>query len=139
MKQLFLLLLVFTSIVSIAQRPQGQRPEPINITGLVVDQDTGKPLEYATLILQNLRNPDRVTGGITDATGKFKVQTMPGRYNVRIEFISYKTYELDAQTYRTSTDLGTIKIAIDVEQLEGVEVVGERTTVELRLDKKYTM
>ncbi|MCP4976925.1 MAG: TonB-dependent receptor [Maribacter sp.] len=136
MKQLFLLLLVFTSIVSIAQRPQGQRPEPINITGLVVDQDTGKPLEYATLILQNLRNPDRVTGGITDATGKFKVQTMPGRYNVRVEFISYKTYELDAQTYRTSTDLGTIKIAIDVEQLEGVEVVGERTTVELRLDKK---
>jgi len=136
MRQLFLLLLAFTSIVTRAQRPQGQRPEPINITGLVLDQDTGKPLEYATLILQSLRNPDRVTGGITDATGKFEVQTMPGRYNVRIEFISYKTYELDAQTYRTSTDLGTIKLAIDIEQLEGVEVIGERTTVELRLDKK---
>jgi outer membrane receptor protein involved in Fe transport len=136
MKQLFLLLIIFTSFISIAQRPQGQRPEPINITGIVLDQDTGEPLEYATLILQSLRNPDRVTGGITDALGKFNVQTTPGRYNVRIEYISYKTYSKEEQTFRTSTDLGTIKLGVDVEQLEGVEVIGERTTVELRLDKK---
>ena len=136
MKQLFLLLITFISFISIAQRPQGQRPEPINITGIVLDQDTGQPLEYATLILQSLRNPDRVTGGITDALGKFNVQTTPGRYNVRVEYISYKTYSKNEQTFRTSTDLGTIKIGIDVEQLDGVEVIGERTTVELRLDKK---
>ncbi|MGB5499626.1 MAG: outer membrane beta-barrel family protein [Maribacter sp.] len=136
MKQLFLLLLTFSSFIAIAQRPQGQRPEPINITGIVIDQDTGQPLEYATLILQSLRNPDRVTGGITDALGKFNVQIVPGRYNVRVEYISYKTFTLEEQTFSTSTDLGTIKIGIDVEQLEGVEVIGERTTVELRLDKK---
>ncbi|EAR00295.1 TonB-dependent receptor domain-containing protein [Maribacter sp. HTCC2170] len=136
MKQLFTLLLVFTSLITFAQRPQGQRPSPINITGIVLDQDTGQPLEYATLILQSLRNPDRVTGGITHASGKFNVQTMPGRYNVRVEFISYKTYVLEAQTFRSSTDLGTIRLAVDVAQLEGVEVTGERTTVELRLDKK---
>ena len=131
MKQLFLLLILFSSFIAIAQRP-----EPINITGIVLDQDTGQPLEYATLILQSLRNPDRVTGGITDALGKFNVQTMPGRYNVRIEYISYKTFTKEEQTFRTSTDLGTIKIGVDVEQLEGVDVIGERTTVELRLDKK---
>ena len=136
MKQLFLLLIAFTSFISIAQRPQGQRPDPINITGIVIDQETGQPLEYATLILQSLRNPDRVTGGITDASGKFNVQTMPGRYNVRIEYISYITYIKEEQTFRTSTDLGTIMLGVDVEQLEGVEVIGERTTVELRLDKK---
>ncbi len=136
MKQLFLLLLVCTSFISIAQRPQGQRPEPINITGIVLDQDDGQPLEYATLILQSLRNPDRVTGGITDAFGKFNVQIVPGRYNVRVEYISYTTYSKEEQTFSTSTDLGTIRLSVDVEQLEGVEVVGERTTVELRLDKK---
>ena len=136
MKQLFLLLFVFTSFISIAQRPQGQRPEPINITGIVLDQDNGQPLEYATLILQSLRNPEKVTGGITDAFGKFNVQTLPGRYNVRVEYISYKTFIKEEQTFSTSTDLGTIKLGVDVEQLEGVEVIGERTTVELRLDKK---
>ncbi len=136
MKKLLPIALLFLTFTNYAQRSRGQRPDPIQITGTVLDQETGAPLEYATLILQSVRNPDRVTGGITDANGKFNVQTFPGRYHVRVEYISYKTYELPEQTYRTSTDLGPIKLALDVEQLEAVEVVGERTTVELRLDKK---
>lgn len=137
-KLLFLATFLFT-IISNAQRPQGrggQRPNPVKITGIVLDQETNEPLEYATLVLQSVRNPDRITGGITDVTGKFSVETFPGRYNVRVEYLSYKNYELEAQTYRESTDLGIIKLVIDAEQLEAVEVVGERTTVELRLDKK---
>jgi len=128
-------LILFCSFV-FSQRPQGKRPNPVNITGIVIDKESGEPLEYATLVLQSIRNPDRVTGGITNAEGKFNVETFPGRYNVRIEFISYKTYELPEQTFRASTDLGTISLEIDVAQLNEVEVVGERTTVELRLDKK---
>ncbi len=114
----------------------GQRPEPITLTGTVYDQETGVPLEYATLILQSVRRPEMVTGGITDVNGKFSVETMPGQYNVRVEYLSYKTYELKEQTYRASTDLGVIRLQIDAQQLKDVVVVGERTTVELRLDKK---
>ncbi len=136
MKKLFLALLLLTSVVSLAQRPKGQRPDPVTISGTVLDKASGNPLEYATLVLQSVRNPDRVTGGITDATGKFSVKTLPGKYNVRIEYISFKTYELKEQVFRTSTDLGLIELSLDVEQLADVEVVGERTTVELRLDKK---
>jgi outer membrane receptor protein involved in Fe transport len=114
----------------------GQRPEPITITGTVYDQETGVPLEYATLILQSVRRPEMITGGITDVNGKFSVETIAGQYNVRVEYLSYKTYELKEQTYRTSTDLGVIRLQIDAQQLKDVVVVGERTTVELRLDKK---
>lgn len=130
------ILLFFSVTVLKAQRQGGQRLSPIKISGIVLDQETNQPLEYATLVLQSIRNPDRITGGITDATGKFEVETFPGSYNVRVEYLSYKTYELKAQTYRQSTDLGIIKLMIDAEQLEAVEVIGERTTVELRLDKK---
>lgn len=138
MKKLLLSFLLLNTITTIAQRPQGQgnRPDPIKITGKVIDTDTGQPLEYATLILQRTKNPERITGGITDAFGLFEVETFPGVYNIRIEYISYTTYAVKAQALRTSTDLGTIQLSIDVEQLEDVEVVGERTTVELRLDKK---
>ncbi|MBD0777680.1 TonB-dependent receptor [Maribacter sp. ANRC-HE7] len=136
MKKLFPLFLSLTTLIATAQRPQGQSPEPINITGIVLDQDTGEPLEYATLILQSLRNPDKVTGGITDASGKFDVEVTPGKYNARIEYMSYKTYNFGDQTFRTPTDLGTVRLTLDVEQLQEVEVTAERTTVELRLDKK---
>ncbi|MDC0008072.1 TonB-dependent receptor [bacterium] len=139
MKKLFLLVLLLISLISFSQRPEGrngQSRSPITISGTVLDQETGDPLEYATLVLQSIRNPEVLTGGITDETGKFSVETPPGQYNVRVEYISFKTYTLTEQTFRESTDLGIIKLSIDVEQLAGVEVVAEKTTVELRLDKK---
>jgi len=136
MRIFWLLILSSVPLLIQGQRPQGQRPSPIEITGTVVDDETGEPLEYATLILQSQRNPDRVTGGITDENGVFAVKTFPGRYNVSVEYLSYNTYTANAQVFRSSTDLGVIRLEIDLEQLEEVEVTAERTTVELRLDKK---
>ncbi len=135
-KFIVLPLFLMAFLVSFGQRPEGQRPSPITLSGTVYDKETGQPLEYATLILQNVRRPEMVTGGMTDVDGKFSVNTYPGQYNVRVEYLSYKTFILNQQTYGASTDLGTIQLEIDAQQLEEVAVVGERTTVELRLDKK---
>ncbi|CAM4332646.1 TonB-dependent receptor domain-containing protein [Zobellia nedashkovskayae] len=139
MKIPFLIALLLLSINTFAQRPQrpqGQEQQLIKITGTVLDQDDGQPLEYATLVLHSVENPEKVTGGITNIDGKFEVEALPGKYNVSIEYISYKTYKLPNQLLSKSTDLGIVKLALDVSQLEGVEVVGEKTTVEVRLDKK---
>ncbi|NNE78558.1 MAG: TonB-dependent receptor plug domain-containing protein, partial [Pricia sp.] len=130
----FILLLVCTC--SFAQAPKTIGVENIEIKGSVIDQDTNEPLEYATLVLQSVQNPEKVTGGITDGEGKFSVLTAPGIYNVRVEFISYKPYSLPNQDLNSDTDLGTIRLAVDVAQLNEVEVIGEKTTVEVRLDKK---
>jgi len=139
MKKTFLIALLLLSISIFAQRPQrpqNQEQQPITITGTVLDKDDGLPLEYATLVLHSVENPQKVTGGITDIDGNFKVEALPGKYNISIEYISYKTYKLPNQLLSESINLGTIKLALDVSQLEGVEVVGEKTTVEVRLDKK---
>ncbi|WP_339841094.1 TonB-dependent receptor [uncultured Maribacter sp.] len=138
MKKLFPLLLLVLSFNYInSQRPGGNRESsPIVITGQVLDQETNEPLEYATLVLQSVRNPEIITGGITDIDGKFSVETKPGNYNVSIEYISYKTYKKANQLLSESTDLGVVKLSLDVAQLDAVEVVGEKTTVEIRLDKK---
>jgi len=134
MHKLFLGLLLL-SVVSIhAQRPQNSNP--IKITGTVIDKDTGDPLEYATFIVQSVREPDKVTGGITNENGQFNVETVPGMYNISVEYISYATYKKERQLLRANTDLGKIEMSIDVAQLDEVEVIAERTTVELRLDKK---
>ena len=131
LRHLFLitsLFLIFTTTV-FAQRE-------VFITGTVMDQETNEPLEYATLVVQSVENPEKVTGGITDINGKFKVGTAPGNYNLRVEYISYKSYILNNQDVSKSMDLGTVRLSIDAQQLEAIEVVGEKTTVEVRLDKK---
>ena len=130
------LLLLLFSVTIFAQRPPATEQEPIKISGVVTDQDTGQPLEYATLVLQSIANPDQVNGGITDIDGKFEVETAPGDYNASIEYIGYKTFEIPKKTFEESMDLGSISLAISAAELEGVEVVGEKTTVEVRLDKK---
>ncbi|WP_027078761.1 TonB-dependent receptor domain-containing protein [Maribacter antarcticus] len=122
------LFLLFTTTAS-AQRD-------IYITGTVLDQETNEPLEYATLVVQSVETPDKVTGGITGINGKFKVAAAPGKYNLRVEYISYQSYILNNQDVVKSIDLGTIRLSIDATQLEAVEVIGEKTTVEVRLDKK---
>ncbi|RIV30627.1 TonB-dependent receptor [Flagellimonas lutimaris] len=127
-----ILLLTLSTFQGIAQ----QRQRPIKISGKVIDSDSGQPLEYATFVLQNAENPDQVTGGITDISGNFEVEAGPGTYNISVEYISYKTYSLKGQTYNSNTNLGSITLSPDVAQLAEVEVVGEKTTVEVRLDKK---
>ncbi|MAU15785.1 MAG: TonB-dependent receptor [Muricauda sp.] len=126
---LLLNLIVFKGIAQ-------QNQKSITISGKVVDSDTGQPLEYATFVLQSADDPTQITGGITDTSGHFEVEAKPGTYNISVEYISYKTYVLKGQTYNSSIDLGVITLSPDVAQLAEVEVVGEKTTVEVRLDKK---
>jgi hypothetical protein len=128
-------LLLFVCSFSIAQGTP-DRANSVRITGTVVDKENGLPLEYATLVLQSVSDPNRLTGGITDEKGKFDVQITPGTYNLSVEFISYKTYKHSNQELNSDTDLGTISLGISVEELQGVEVIAEQTTVEIHLDKK---
>lgn len=119
-----------------AQRPENSKAQNITLTGTVLDRDTGNPLEYATVVLQNANDPSKITGGLTDLDGKFSIDAPRGLYNIRVEYISYDNYTLENQRLVSSRDLGEIRIAVNATELEAVEVVGEKTTVEVRLDKK---
>src|SRR5690606_30941818 len=130
------LLFVFISLNFTALIAQAPPQRSINITGKVIDAETGEPLEYATLVLESVENPDVVTGGITNIKGQFDVEAQPGNYNIRIEFISYKKFELPNQSLTSSKDLGIVKLELDIAQLDAVEIVGEKTTVQIQLDKK---
>ncbi|SDE77927.1 Outer membrane receptor proteins, mostly Fe transport [Pricia antarctica] len=119
-----------------AQSTPDIEEKSIKISGTVIDKETGQILEYATLVLQSIANPGKVNGGITDGNGRFEVETAPGEYNASIEYIGYKTYKVPQKSFKESIDLGTISLSIAASELAGVEVVGEKTTVEVRLDKK---
>ncbi len=139
MKKLFplFLLLLLNIHYNYSQRPEGSRGEDqITITGRVLEQGTDVPLEYATLVLQSVSDPSKITGGITDIDGNFNVETTPGNYNVSIEYIGYKTIKRPNQSLNSDTDLGVYKLNFSAAELDAVEVVAEKTTVEVRLDKK---
>ncbi len=141
MKLITLLLAISFASVLWGQQNNGPRgnSEPITVYGTVLDKDSGSPLEFATIALVN-KNQTVVSGGITDAKGKYSIEVPAGMYSVRFEFISYKTETLENQRLFTSTKLPNVLLSLDTESLDEVVVRAETTEVQIRLDKKvYTI
>lgn len=108
----------------------------IRISGLILEKGTNIPLEYATVVLQDVNKPEVVTGGVTDINGKFSFEINSGIYNVRYEFISFKTISEKNKKFNSDTNLGTIFLEEDIAQLKDVVVIAEKSTVEIKLDKR---
>ena len=136
-RKILLILSLMIGLYAIAQRPKNfQKPTKINLSGKVIDQETQQPLEYATITLKSPRFPDRLQGGITNEEGIFNFDIFPGRYTVTTEYISFEKDIKEGVVLRESKDLGTIALGIEVNSLNEVELVAERTEVEIRLDKR---
>lgn len=133
LKRLQIFALFLFTIMVFAQKPDIKK---IKITGKIFEKGTTLPLEYATVVFQDTKNPERLNGGVTDLNGNFNFEVIAGTYNVRFEYISFKTIEIKNKTYNTNTDFGTIYLEADIAQLAGVEVIAERSTVEIKLDKR---
>ena len=106
------------------------------VSGQILDIETGQPLEYATITLSNQLKKDEITGGISDRKGNFSIEVKPGMYNIKIDYISFESFTKEKVVIRSDLSLGEVKLNIDVNLLEEVEVRAERTEVEIRLDKK---
>jgi outer membrane receptor for ferrienterochelin and colicins len=129
----FALIFIISSFSFAQQRPDVKK---ISITGIILEKGTNLPLEYATVIFQNAENPEILTGGITDLDGKFNFEVNSGTYNVRFEFISFKTVELKSKKITSDTNLGITYLEGDISQLKVIDVVAEKSTVEIKLDKR---
>ena len=121
-----------------AQRPKTAEDgfKKIKIEGIVVDKETQEPLEYATISLLNKRFPNRIQGGITDTQGGFNLDVFTGKYNVTIEYIGFDKIILKDKVISTNENFGKFELEISAESLNEIELVGERTEVEIRLDKR---
>ena len=136
MKKVFLLAaLVCFSYSLFGQRPAGNIPK-VKLTGMVIDQETKQTLEYATISLKNPKNPDRLQGGITGFDGKFNLDIFPGTYDIIIEYLGFDNYTKTGVVIKDNLDIGTVGLLIASTALEGVEVMAEKTEVEIRLDKR---
>lgn len=113
----------------------GQKLE-VKVSGKVIEQQTNQALEYATVAFFNKKENKIVTGGITDSNGNFSIPVPSGLYDITIEFISFKTKKIANKQFTKDINLGTLMLEEDVESLEAVEVIAERTNVEFKLDKK---
>ncbi len=161
-KTFFLSLLLLTAHTMFAQQP-GNRPEGglgrANATGKfygkVIDQSTGKGIEFATVKLLQMRFDSTlkskreilISGVITRPNGEFVLDNIPvwGQYTLSVTAIGYQNYTQNAsfpkpeqgqQLAVFEKDLGNIKLKADTVMLEAVTIDGREPSFKMAIDKK---
>lgn len=130
-----ILVLLFTSFYNYAQQGPPAKNK-VKVTGKVLEKVSKQPLEYATISITAPNDTKVIAGGITNPKGEFDVAVAPGIYDIKIEFISFKSTELKQKSIKGDTNLGVINLSEDAAQLNEVVVRAEKSTVEIKLDKK---
>jgi outer membrane receptor protein involved in Fe transport len=129
---LFFIIFTLTFFSVFSQKPQNDQ---FSITGKIIDSNTKEPLEYATVILNN-QETKQLSGGITDENGNFNIKINTGTYDISFEFISFKTIKISNKIINSSINFGTIKLSEDADELDEIVIIAEKSTVEIRLDKR---
>ena len=121
--------------------PAQDRPDRAEVTlrGQVLADDTGEPLQGATVAVLRVPDATLVTGGITNAEGWFRVANVPaGQYHVRISFIGFAPVEqadLQLSPDTPERDLGAVRLVPATAEAEGVEVTARRELMEVQIDR----
>lgn len=128
------LFLTISSNVLFAQRPQGDGGA--EISGVALDPNN-EPLPYAAVAVYSSADSSLVKGAATDIDGKFAIPVKPGNYYVKISFLSFKEKIVpNVEVTKEGKALGNILLKEDGQVMEEVVVQAEKSTVELKLDKR---
>ncbi|MGE5498348.1 MAG: TonB-dependent receptor domain-containing protein [Syntrophothermus sp.] len=140
MKFVTILIISVLSVFSIRSFAQESRQHSGgSISGTVLDALTGKPVEYATVVVFTEKDKKQVTGSITRADGTFNIQEIrPGKYYTEISFIGYekKTVPFEISSSVPERKLGKINIDQTAVSLKNVVVEGQRVPFTYQVDKK---
>jgi len=143
------LLLIFVVISVNAQPPGGgkggnfKRPD-IEIKGKIIDEQSGLPLQYATIAFFSKRDSSILGGAITNPDGNFTAKSKPGKLYAVVEYLGYQKKEISEvpidfqllKSGQTSFYIGEITMSNAGLNLDEIEIVAEKSETTFSLDKK---
>lgn len=142
MRNILLIITFFVLTVGIIKDVVAQRNKDVvgSISGFVMDKVSGEPLESATIQVFIAKDSTLVNGGTTDKAGYFKIENIQGgKYNVLISYIGYNSAyrkEVLITGKEKDADLGTIKLSLNTEMTDVIEVITEAPVMTMDFEKK---
>ena len=122
-----------------ANSPAAKDAGNSKITGVVLDAETQKPVEFATVALTPVDSEKPLDGTVCDDKGKFTItKVAAGTYNLVISFIGYETQTLKGISVPDKKDelnVGIVKLSTGAKVLNEVVVEGQKALIEERVDR----
>lgn len=138
-KSLLLLIFLFSGFQIFANEIKTPSDADTGIKGKILDKSNKQALEYATVMVYNQADSSFVAGSISGVSGEFDIKLKPGNYYVTVQFLAYGSItisDVNVGRGKLSRDLGELLISPDSALLDEFEVIAERSTVEMSLDKR---
>ncbi|WP_297337244.1 outer membrane beta-barrel family protein [Algoriphagus sp.] len=130
--RLFLAVFTFALLGSFSVYSQGK------LLGEIQDQDSKQALPFASVAVYSEAD-SLIGGGITGENGNFSIDLPYGRFYALIEFMGFesrRTPLFELSNSKKQQDLGILFLQSSDKELEEVVVQGEKTLMELSLDKR---
>ncbi|RAJ11690.1 outer membrane beta-barrel family protein [Arenibacter echinorum] len=109
----------------------------VTIKGTVVEESSGQPIAYATVMVGDNETKKPIDGTTTMDDGSFSLETDASDYYIEVSFLGFSTKTFGPPPTQGKTiDLGKVALSEDAEQLQEVVVQGEVSRTEFKLDKR---
>jgi outer membrane receptor protein involved in Fe transport len=109
----------------------------VTIKGTVVEESSGQPIAYATVMVGDNETKKPIEGTTTMDDGSFSLETDASDYYIEVSFLGFSTKTFGPPPTQGKTiDLGKVALSEDAEQLQEVVVQGEVSRTEFKLDKR---
>ncbi|MDX5437244.1 MAG: TonB-dependent receptor [Pontibacter sp.] len=109
------------------------------ISGIIQDELTKAPVEFASVALVDKESGKIVDGSTTDSKGRFSIAGVaPGQYKLSVRFVGYETITVDNVAVEKGEDnvhVGTVILKPSSKTLSEVTVTGEKPLIEDKVDR----
>jgi hypothetical protein len=106
------------------------KAQKTNISGYIKDSESGKPLEFANVVLRTA-DSTFVAGTVTNVDGHFTVETQAGTFKLIVSCVGYRNHIVDLGRTSGNRSVGNIMIEEESIALESVTVSASSATTNL--------
>lgn len=109
----------------------------IKVRGYVSDSLSQSAIAYASILIRDKNSLELINGTSSDENGFFELETFSEEVIFEVSLIGYQDYIIkEFEFLNNEVDLGEIRLTPQTDMLKEVELVGEKSTTEFRLDKR---
>ena len=127
---------IFSLLLLSSQCLYSQNGE-IKVRGYVSDSLSQSAIAYASILIRDKNSLELINGTSSDENGFFELETFSEEVIFEVSLIGYQDYIIEEFEFlNNEVDLGEIRLTPQTDMLKEVELVGEKSTTEFRLDKR---
>ena len=113
----------------------GYTQQRYSISASIQDKNSGDFLLFATVTLRDASNNKLIGGAVSDERGKATLESSVPNVEIQVDYVGFETL-IFRKTLTKKTNLVALQLTPKENQLAGVDLVGRRSDVEIRLDKR---